>query len=1241
VDTTFNALAENTGGTCQTGVPSLRAGEAILNAIELAARTHYFVDAATGDDANSGKSWATAKKSIQAAIDSASDGERILVNDGEYEPISIVNNALYPNGKAVEIVSVNGAEKTIIDGSLTRANRVAYLGRTDQYTDEPVGPQSVLEGFTIRGGRQSGGASSVGAGVYGGTLRHCIITDNDSGSASGGGAAYAILDSCKISGNRSGNYGGGAFICTLFDCTVENNEAEEGGGGTAGGRLDRCIVRRNSTAGYGGGHQGGDAADCLFEDNSASLGGGAVAGANLSRCTVVNNRTDGIGGGAIGAVLHGSIVWNNTAGNQDDNCNTSHGAYNDTNPVLPGTGNISTSPMFVNEASGDYRLSRSSPCIDVGFGPTDIGRKDLAGEQRWQGARIDMGAYETSSSATPSFIANDLWVDARNGRDTKSGLSREEALATINAAVAKAADGVTIHVLPGNYAPFTLDGRTLTIQSTDGAEKTIVNGAGVAQCAWLGAESQSVLEGLTLCNGYVPMDGGGVWGGGTLRRCIIRDNVADECGGGAVLATLDRCIIHNNSARNGSGGGTFYCDLSNCLVYRNSAVTGGGVWSGGHFVVNCTVVDNSANKTGGGIMSAGYVTNSIVWNNSAPAYPDIYGCDEWHLCSSVVDPNRGSITLDPLFVAAANDDYRLQLNSPCINAGSNAYGAGDADLDGNDRIIGGVADIGAYETVLPTSVVTLDRQDGTGGTSSAIAIYRSAMPTITVPTLKNHRFKGYFTGTNGTGTQYYTRTGASARNWDRTSDTTLYALWCENQKPTFATISPDVGFIAMEIGATESLAVIASDLDGDALSMAWSWCDKMTGTWQFAGSGSPFRFTPMKAGNYTIKAEVSDGDATISKSWNIKVFPVAVADYGEIPGSELVWSVAGTTLTISGDGQLPSYAGEEPPYQAYANTIRIVVVEEGVTSVGQGFFSIFPNATTIVLPSTLEKMWRNEFSRCDSLEMLYLPQRFVPYLDDLGVSIFCYIANTDVYNFVRRLYYLCLEREPEWTGCATWSKRLTSGERNGAMAAYGFFLSAEMTRRNLSNAEYVEVLYRALMDRAPDSNGKAYWVDLLDNGVSRAGVFRGFAESAEFTRICGDYGIVRGNVDRSKLEQRDLNYGVTKFVARCYTKALNRNYDVKGLNSWCGKINSSSTKKATAIQVARSFLKSAEFQRRNLSNAAYVDVLYQTFLGHAPDAKGRQSWLNKLNSGMSRDTVMAGFYNSKEFTNIMASYGIK
>ncbi|MBP3284546.1 MAG: InlB B-repeat-containing protein [Clostridia bacterium] len=73
--------------------------------------------------------------------------------------------------------------------------------------------------------------------------------------------------------------------------------------------------------------------------------------------------------------------------------------------------------------------------------------------------------------------------------------------------------------------------------------------------------------------------------------------------------------------------------------------------------------------------------------------------------------------------------------------------------------------------------VTLDQQGGSGGTTSVTATYGSAMPSITVPTKTNYRFLGYYTGTNGTGTQYYTSTGISIKNWDKTTATTLYAAW--------------------------------------------------------------------------------------------------------------------------------------------------------------------------------------------------------------------------------------------------------------------------------------------------------------------------------------------------------------------------------------------------------------------------------------------------------------------------------
>ena len=83
-------------------------------------------------------------------------------------------------------------------------------------------------------------------------------------------------------------------------------------------------------------------------------------------------------------------------------------------------------------------------------------------------------------------------------------------------------------------------------------------------------------------------------------------------------------------------------------------------------------------------------------------------------------------------------------------------------------------------TNVVTYTVTLDRQGGSGGTASVTATYGSAMPPITPPTRSGYTFGGYYTGTNGSGTQYYTADGSSARTWNLTSATTLYAKWTAN-----------------------------------------------------------------------------------------------------------------------------------------------------------------------------------------------------------------------------------------------------------------------------------------------------------------------------------------------------------------------------------------------------------------------------------------------------------------------------
>ncbi len=80
--------------------------------------------------------------------------------------------------------------------------------------------------------------------------------------------------------------------------------------------------------------------------------------------------------------------------------------------------------------------------------------------------------------------------------------------------------------------------------------------------------------------------------------------------------------------------------------------------------------------------------------------------------------------------------------------------------------------------------VSFSANSGSGGqTANVTATYNSAMPAITttVPTRTGYTFGGYYdTSASTGGTQYYTAACASARAWDKTAATTLYARWTPN-----------------------------------------------------------------------------------------------------------------------------------------------------------------------------------------------------------------------------------------------------------------------------------------------------------------------------------------------------------------------------------------------------------------------------------------------------------------------------
>lgn len=86
---------------------------------------------------------------------------------------------------------------------------------------------------------------------------------------------------------------------------------------------------------------------------------------------------------------------------------------------------------------------------------------------------------------------------------------------------------------------------------------------------------------------------------------------------------------------------------------------------------------------------------------------------------------------------------------------------------------------------------TADQGSSLGTTEPFNATYDLSMPAKTMPSRIGWTFGGYYTEKNGGGTQYYKADGTSARNWDRTAATTLYAKWTVNSYSV--TVDPNGG----------------------------------------------------------------------------------------------------------------------------------------------------------------------------------------------------------------------------------------------------------------------------------------------------------------------------------------------------------------------------------------------------------------------------------------------------------------
>ena len=306
--------------------------------------SELYVDGQNGDDSADGLTWPTAVATIARAIELADEGDIVTVADGTYGPAGDTNNPVIDfRGKALTVRSDNGPGNCII----SRGDFVVVF-RSGEERD------SVLEGFTIRGGDPSGGILVEEASP---TIAGNVITEN------------------------WGEYGDSA-VCVH--------------GGSP-------LIVGNLIAGNSG------------EEPGAGVGSWFGAQPVIAFTTIAGNRYPAIHCDEESTATASScILWDNRRSEEDDISlpESASVTYSCVEGGAPGQGNISADPRFVDPEGGNYRLQAGSPPIDAAeaSGAPEV---DLDGNRRPCGAGNDMGAYERGAcrDSTKPFRRGDTTAD--------------------------------------------------------------------------------------------------------------------------------------------------------------------------------------------------------------------------------------------------------------------------------------------------------------------------------------------------------------------------------------------------------------------------------------------------------------------------------------------------------------------------------------------------------------------------------------------------------------------------------------------------------------------------------------------------------------------------------------------------------------------------------------------------------------------------------------------------------------
>jgi predicted outer membrane repeat protein len=228
-----------------------------------------------------------------------------------------------------------------------------------------------------------------------------------------------------------------------------------------------------------------------------------------------------------------------------------------------------------------------------------------------------------------------------------------------------------------------------------------LSGGGEHRVFEIAAGARVTIASLTVAEGR-DRTGGGIFNRGDLvvRGVTFRDNEATRRGGGVAnkngqLTVINSTFVGNSAVRSGGGlagtGGRM--TVTNCTFTRNSARKGGGLYFTGTLLMRNTILANSSEGSdclAKGELDPAGIHNLIVLNEGcgdpiSSADPLLGELGSYQGPTRTIPPGGGSAAINLGDNASAVDESGAPLQW-------------DQRGNGDPRYVGGITDIGAFET---------------------------------------------------------------------------------------------------------------------------------------------------------------------------------------------------------------------------------------------------------------------------------------------------------------------------------------------------------------------------------------------------------------------------------------------------------------------------------------------------------------------------------------------------------------